>query len=171
MMERKVEVCGLFINYKNCKSYMLCRKLHLFATPTLSACSSASDAKGVGPYGRLQPKQSSNRYPKLFLKSTLPVCLPVLGSTRRATQRESALAGNCNLREARTWRSVGLHLFSFLFLFFFFSFSFLFGFLVAKFLPSPSQNSKCIKWVSRRKVGSCHVVSSGCGSWSLATSA
>jgi hypothetical protein len=52
-----------------------------------------------------------------FLKSTLPVCLPVLGSTRRATQRESALAGNCNLREARTWRSVGLHLFSFLFLF------------------------------------------------------
>jgi hypothetical protein len=105
----------LFINYKNSKSYMLCRKLHLFATPTLSACSSASDAKGASPYGRLQPKKSSNRYPKLFLKSTLPVCLPVLGFTRRATQRESALAGNCNLREARTWRSVGIHLFSFLF--------------------------------------------------------
>jgi hypothetical protein len=99
---------------KTPKSYMLCRKLHLFSTPTLSA----SDTKGASPYGRLQPKQSSNRYPKLFLKSTLPVCLPVLGSTRRATQRESALVGNCNLREARTWRSVGLHLFSFLFLFF-----------------------------------------------------
>jgi hypothetical protein len=58
---------------------------------------------------RLQPKKSSN-----LLLSPLAALSSVL--TRRATQRESALAGNCDLREARNLVLYSCILFTFLFL-------------------------------------------------------